>query len=201
MKIIGITGGVGAGKTSLLSYIKGRYRCRVLLADEVAHKVKEPEGPCYEELVALLGRIVLDETGQIQKEKMAGLVFADSVLLQKVNAIIHPAVKTWILKVIEEEKKAGQIDFLFIEAALLIEAGYENIVDELWYIYAGEEKRRKRLMESRNYTAEKIDGIFASQLKEEDYKKACSVIIDNSKSLTYAYGQIDKKLGEYLWEK
>ena len=73
-----------------------------------------------------------------------------------------------------------------------------DIVDEMWYIYAREEVRRRRLKESRNYTDEKIDAIMKSQLKEEIFRKYCSIVIDNSEGLPAAFRQIDRKLGEYL---
>ncbi len=81
MRLIGITGGVGAGKSTILEYIKAHYRCRVYLADQVAHAVKEPGQPCYEALVELLGREVLEENGQIHKGRMAERIFRDENLL------------------------------------------------------------------------------------------------------------------------
>lgn len=201
IKVIGITGGVGAGKTAVLSYISRKYNCRVILADEVAHLVKSPGQTCYNRLVALLSTEILEEDGTIHKGRMADKIFSSPSLLKDVNEIIHPAVKNFILSVIAEEKQKNCLDFLFIEAALLIEDGYLNIVDELWYIYANEEVRRKRLKNARNYTDTKVDSIMEKQLTEEEYKKHCSVIIDNSGSLLQAYGQIDRKLGEYLWQK
>ena len=163
MKVIGITGGVGAGKSALLTYIAEHYNCKIVLADEVAHKVKEPGTVCYEKLVALLSEEILNEDGTIHKSKMAEKIFASEEILEQVNAIIHPAVKEWILREIEKERNNGELDFFFVEAALLIEDGYLYIVDEMWYIYAREEVRRARLKASRNYSDEKIDSIFAKQ--------------------------------------
>ena len=80
----------------------------------------------------------------------------------------------------------------------MIEDGYLEIVDEMWYIYAREEVRRQRLRTTRNYPDEKIDAIMGSQLKEEEFRKYCNVVIDNSDTLTDANRQIDEKLGEYL---
>ena len=198
MKVIGITGGVGAGKSALLSYIAEKYHCRILLADEIAHKVKEPGQACYEELVRLLSPAILNEDGTIHKGKMAERIFESEDLLRKVNSLIHPAVKKMILDEIAATRAEEKIDFLFVEAALLIEDGYLDIVDEMWYIYAREEIRRGRLKESRNYSDEKIDAIMNSQLREEEFRKYCSVVIDNSEGLPAAFHQIDKKLGEYL---
>ena len=200
-KVIGMTGGVGAGKSQVLSYIKNKYNCRIIMADEVAHFVKEPGQKCYEQLVALLGTSVLAEDGQIHRERMAEKIFADKGLLSMVNQIVHPAVKEYILNSIEQEKKEQKLDFLFVEAALLIETGYGTVVDELWYLYAEEGIRRERLKKARGYSDEKIDRILNSQLSDEEFRVECSVVIDNSGTLEQTYQQIDKKLEEYLWNK
>lgn len=194
MKLIGITGGVGAGKSQILSYIEKRCRCRILLADQAAHEVKEPGQPCYLRLVALLGTGVLREDGSIDKGKMAAAIFSDERLLRQVNEIIHPAVKAYILAEIEKERAAGTKDAFFLEAALLIEDGYEQILDELWYIYADEGVRRERLKASRGYSEEKIEQIFSSQLSEQEFRKHCKVVIDNSRSLSDTYMQIEESL-------
>lgn len=198
MRTIGITGGIGSGKTKALAYIKDKYNCEVIFADEVAHKIKEPEEKCYHALVDLLGRDVLASDGRIDKGKMAEKIFGDKALLERVNGLMHPMVKEFIQeekKRLEEEKKT---DFLFVEAALLIEGGYENIVDELWYIYAKEETRRRRLKEARNYSDEKISDILKRQLSEEEFRKHCKVVIDNGEDIANTYKQIDKELEEYL---
>lgn len=198
MRIIGFTGGAGSGKTQVLAYIKEKYHCRVILADEVAHKVKEPGQECYEALVKLLGTEILSPDGQIDRAAMAEKIFAEDELLREVNELIHPAVKKYILAVIEQAHREEALDFLFIEAALLIEDGYENIVDELWYIYAAEPVRRARLKAFRAYSEEKIASILEKQLSEEEYRKHCKVVIDNSGSLAHTYRQVNGKLEEYL---
>ena len=192
MKVIGITGGVGAGKTKLLSYIAEHYNCRILLADEAANALKEPGMACYDQIVRLLGRKILNEDMTINRAKMAEGIFADAQLLTQVNEILHPAVKAYILEQIKLEREKGLIEFFFLEAALLIECGYQKIVDELWYISAAEEVRRARLKSARGYTDEKIDRIISAQLSEEDYKSQCDFIIDNSREEQWAYEQIDR---------
>lgn len=194
MKIIGITGGVGAGKSELLSYLVQNYSCRVLLADEVGNRVKEPGQPCYHALVKLLGESVLDGNKEIDRKRMADMIFGDEHLLQRVNAIIHPAVEDYIFEQIRIERERGQIAFFFVEAALLIECGYDRKLDELWYIYAEPEIRAKRLRESRGYSDEKIHGIMSSQLSDEEFRRVCKVVIDNSGTLEQAYEQIDAAL-------
>lgn len=201
MKVIGVTGGVGAGKSEVLDYLSAHHNCRVIKADQAAHQLEEPGGACFEPLIALLGAEILDAAGRIDRQKMAARIFADSGLLQKVNDIVHPAVKTYLLSEIEGEKKSGKRDFLFIEAALLIEEGYAEIVDELWYICANVSVRRQRLKAGRGYPDEKIDAIIKSQLSEEDFRKHCAVVIENNGALASVYEQIEKELGEDQWQK
>ena len=201
MKIIGITGGVGAGKSQVLEYLRRRSGCRVIIADQVAHALEEPGGACLEQIVDLLGQEILTADGSIDKGKMASRIFGDEKLLAQVNGIVHPAVKREICRVIEEERKAGRLQYLFIEAALLIEDGYEQIVDEMWYIHAKERIRRQRLKESRHYPDEKIDRIMQGQLSEAEFYRHCPVVIENNDTMESVYRQIEEKLGEDLWQK
>lgn len=199
VRIIGVTGGIGAGKSEILSYIKKHYNCRIYLADEVAHKVKEVGREAYEPLVKLLGRDVLDTDGSINRERMAQKIFADNQVLFQVNEIVHPAVRRFVEQAIADAKEKKDIELLFIEAALLIEAGYETIVDELWYIYATIDVRTKRLMENRGYSLKKVQSIIEKQLSEEEFKAHAHFVIDNSGELAKAYEQIDDKLEGYTW--
>ncbi len=198
MKVIGITGGVGAGKSRILNYLEEKYQARILMADQAAHRVKEKGQSCYEPLVRLLGREVLDEQGEIHKGRMAAMIFSEQKLLLQVNEIIHPEVRKYILGQIELERKKGEAKFFFLEAALLIEEHYDEICDELWYIYAEDSIRISRLMESRGYSREKALQIMKGQLLEEEFRKGCQFVIDNSGKLETALEQIDRKLGEYL---
>lgn len=194
MRFIGITGAIGAGKTEIINYIKMNYPCRVYLADEVAHLVKAKGTKGYLRLVELLGTGILDTDGEIHKGRMAERIFADVALLEQVNAIIHPLVQEFLLEKYEEAKGDPHCDFFFVEAALLIEAGYGDLVDEMWYVYASEEVRRKRLIQSRGYSDEKIQSIFSKQLSEEEFRMNCDFVIDNSGTKEDAFLQVDKRL-------
>ncbi len=195
--IIGVTGGVGAGKSTVLKYIGDNYNCKVVFSDDVANEIKMKGYPAYDELVRILGKEILGDDGEIDRRKMAAAIFNDAKKLEKVNKILHPAVNTFIINIIDEEKLKNRLDFVFVEAALLIENGYKDIVDELWYVYADEATRRKRLKDSRGYSDEKIDGILGQQLNDETYRLNSDFVIDNSKDLDSAGEQINKKLGEW----
>lgn len=195
MKVIGITGGIGAGKSQILDYIETKYKARILKADLIAHELQQPGQVCYQQLLECFGEKIQNQDGYIDRNKLAEAVFYEEGNLKKVNSIVHPAVKSYIINEIEKEQKRGYYDLFFIEAALLIEDGYEKICGELWYIYADEEIRRKRLAKDRGYSDEKTAAIFGRQLKEADFRKHCGAVIDNSGSLAASFAQIDKKLG------
>ena len=200
MKFIGVTGGVGAGKSRILEYIREHYPCEIYLADEVANLVKQPGTACFDALVGLLGEEVLDRDGQIHKGRMADKIFADPELLGQVNGMIHPAVKDFLLERLETAREKGDVGLFFVEAALLIECGYRDLVDEMWYIYADEEVRRDRL-KKRGYDQEKIARIMSSQLSDEMFRANCDFVIDNSASLEESFGQIDRKLEAFTWQE
>lgn len=199
MRLIGVTGGVGAGKSEVLNYIKKHYKCGIYLADEVAHLVKAKGEDCYYELVSLLGEEILLSDGEINKSAMAAKIFADDALLEKVNEIVHPQVRIYLEKRIKEAKEDPDTEIMFIEAALLIEAGYKELVDELWYIYADVDVRKVRLMSSRGYSEEKIRQIMEAQLSEDVFRKESDFVIDNSGTLADSYRQIRKKLKGFTW--
>ena len=201
MRFIGITGGVGSGKTAILNYIQKHYRCEVYLADRVAELLQEPGTDCFWALTALLGEEVKTPDGRIDRGKMAERIFANPDLLERVNGIVHPAVKIFLLERLEAAGKAGLAELFFVEAALLIECGYRDLVDELWYVYADEEVRIRRLREQRGYSSEKISEIMKNQLSEEIFRQNCDFVIDNSGSLEESYQQIDRKLEAYTWQE
>lgn len=198
MYAIGITGGIGCGKSAIMEHLAKNYNCDTLLADEAAHVVEMQGTECYQKLIRLLGNEIQDESLEIDRKKMAEVIFKDKTLLTKVNAIVHPAVKEMIRDRIKKLRQAGTVRFFFLEAALLIEDNYDEIVDEIWYIYSDEEIRRCRLRENRQYSDAKIDAIFEKQLSDQEFRKHCRFMITNNTCIEEALLQIDKKLEEYL---
>lgn len=215
MITIGVTGGVGAGKSEILRYLENRYNCRVLLSDDAAKELELKGRALYEPLVRLLSgsgpekeqamsdlpseeresegmphEALLLENGEINKAEMARRIFADEKLLQKVNELVHPAVNRYILDEIERERRSGAREFFVLESALLVENGYDRIVDSMWYIYCDREVRRERLRASRGYSDEKINRIMGNQVSEEEYRRACDIVIDNTGDLTAEDGAL-----------
>ena len=198
MKVIGITGGVGSGKSRVLSYLEEKHHAVICQADHVAWELQKPGQKCYLEIVEHFGTSILNEDKTINRKSLGQIVFGNDAQLQVLNAIMHPAVKCEIQKRISEEKANGRKLF-FLEAALLIEEHYDEICDELWYIYTSEQIRRQRLKESRQYSDEKIDAIMATQLSEEMFRKACKNVIENNSTFEDTGAKLDdaiEKLGE-----
>lgn len=201
MKFIGITGGVGAGKSEVLQFIRKHYKCEIYLADQVAHEIKRSGTECFEKLVELLGQDVLAPDGEIDKSAMADKIFQNKELLEQVNALIHPAVKQYLLQKYREAEQKGDAELFFVEAALLIECGYKQLVDELWYVYADRGVREERLRASRGYSREKITHIMEQQLTEDVFRENCDFIIDNSGSFQKTCEQIERKLEAFTWQE
>lgn len=190
MFLIGITGGVGAGKSEIISILSEVENSVVLRSDDLAKELMEPGHVLHDEIARQFASDhVMDENGILRKEVMAKSIFSDDEKRKKANAIIHPEVKKEITKRVDEEKSKGR-DFFFLEAALLLEDGYDAICDEIWYIYASEKTRMERLSTSRGYSAEKTASIIKSQLNEEEFRARCQRIIDNDGKLLTAREQV-----------
>ena len=195
MKVIGVTGGVGAGKSEVLGYIAKHWNATVVEADEVGYLVMRPGKACYSAIVDLFGTEIVKEDQTLDRELIAKIVFENKEMLAKMNGIVHPAVKEYIKKAIKREEE-NETNIFIVEAALLIEDKYDEICDELWYIYTDEAVRRERLKSSRHYTDEKITRMIASQPVEEVFRKACTVVIDNSGDFEATKRQIGDRLNK-----
>lgn len=198
MKILGVTGGVGAGKSTVLSYLEKRYLARVIQADEVGKLLQEPGQECYHRIVEAFGTEILREDGRIDRNQLASIVFTDAEKLELLNSIVHPAVRSYIIGEIEKEKEKEAVPFCVVEAALLLEDRYDLICDEIWYIYAEESVRIDRLAANRGYSGEKSRQIMQNQLPDRVYRGKCDFVIDNSSNFVEnTYEQIDKGLVEH----
>ena len=194
MKIIGITGGIGTGKSLVLSILKTKYDAYIVEADKVAHILMKKGEPAYIEIVNAFGNSVLDkETGELDRASLGSLVMNDKEKLNVLNSIVHPLVKDYILSDIEKKRKED-ITYYVIEAALLIQDGYKQICDEIWAIITDKDIRIERLKKNRNYTIEKADGFIKNQPSDDFF-------IDNSDRIIYNNtdeGDLIKAIDEIL---
>lgn len=198
MKVLGITGGVGAGKSTVLDYLNRRYHARIIEADKAAHFLMEPGQAVYYKVVEAFGSGILRGDQTIDRQKLGKIVFENQDRLIRLNGIVHPAVKEYIFGEIERERREKRVPFVAVEAALLIEDHYDTLCDEIWYIFAEEDIRRRRLYASRGYSAGKSDSIMRNQLPDEIFRESCQFVIDNSsESVQNTFEQIDKGLREH----
>ena len=119
MKVIGVTGGVGAGKSEVLGYIAKHWNATVVEADEVGYLVMRPGKACYSAIVDLFGTEIVKEDQTLDRELIAKIVFENKEMLAKMNGIVHPAVKEYIKKAIKREEE-NETNIFIVEAALLI---------------------------------------------------------------------------------
>lgn len=195
MKIIGITGGVGSGKSEVLRYLDEQYNAVVCQADFVAKNLQKRGTICYNKIVEHFGEDILDQDKRIDRPRLAQIVFKDQDELQALNAIVHPAVKESILRKIRQESRKGSRLFV-LEAALLLEEHYDEICDEVWYIYANAEVRKKRLKLSRGYSDEKIEDMFRAQKSRDEFLEKSDRAVDNSGNFDDTREQLDDMIKE-----
>ena len=180
--ILGITGGAGSGKTTVVECIKKIAPVVFLHCDVIAHELMQPKGASYDALIEEFGSSILEEninSSPISREKLAKIAMATKESRNRLNEITHPLVRKAIeqkLDLLQKEQFSG---IVIIEAALLIEAGYKEICDELWYVHAPIEDRKRRMRQNRGYTEQKIDNILAGQLSEQQFLANADVVIEN----------------------
>jgi len=175
MLVIGVTGNLGTGKTTVCQMLVD-LGARHIEADEVGHEVLQQDKQARKQIVAAFGKSILNSSGEIDRDKLAKLVFDDKAALARLNRITHPRILRLVKQKIEEYRKAGA-GVVVIEAALLIEAGWKSQVDQLWVTTAPEATIVKRLMKSRGMSEEQIlDRLRAQMPQEEKTKQADAVI-------------------------
>ncbi len=192
MKVLGITGGVGSGKSEVLRYLEEEYGAYVCQMDETAKELQKSGTDCFRKIIGHFGDRVLGPDGELDRAELGRIVFTDGEELSALNDIVHPAVLRWVREDIEQKRAEGRRLYV-VEAALLTETGGE-LCDSLWYIYTEEHVRRERLKASRGYTDEKITQMIASQPAEERFRAACTAVIDNSGDFEDTKRQIGERL-------
>ncbi|MBE5960996.1 MAG: dephospho-CoA kinase [Lachnospiraceae bacterium] len=191
MRVIGLTGGIGSGKSWVAEVIREEMHWEVIYTDDVAREQMKKGGASYFAVVKEFGEEILSTDGEIDRGKLAKIVFEDKTRLMKLNSLTHPLVRTYVLNEIARFRKENK-EAVLIETALLIEAGYQEFCDEVWYVHAPESERRERLKKSRGYSDEKVDTLFVKQRNEKEFFDIATKVIENPDETTPAdiIGQI-----------
>jgi len=177
MIIIGLTGNIGSGKSTVARHLK-KLGAKVIDADQVARAVVAPGEPALAEIVEQFGPAVLNPDGTLNRSKMGAIVFADPSARAKLNSITLPRIRSAIRREIERHRPDTRV--LVLEAPLLIEAGLRQGVDEIWVVKINEAEQLKRVRERDNLTAEEAVMRLKAQLPQEEKLKYADRIIDNS---------------------
>ena len=196
MKVYGITGGSGTGKSEVIKMLQQNFGGCVIMSYDVSRELMQKGNISYQLIVEYFGRDILMDDGEIDRKKLADHVFNNKEALEKLNSMTHPYVKDEIRKLIAEAEASGECRFVALESAILLECGYEDICDEFWYVYTKPEIRRQRMKETRNYSDEKVDSVMRNQQPDEVFFEQCSFVIKNNTTLSDVYAQLKKKLDQ-----
>jgi len=203
MLIIGLTGNIGSGKSTVARHLES-LGAKVIDADRVAREVVLPGAPALREIVETFGPGVLKDDGTLDRKKLGATVFADPAARARLNGITHPRINEAIRRQITEySTHADSCDYggvLVIEAALMIEVGLHQNVDEVWVVKTDEEDQIRRLARRDDLTPEEARLRLATQLTQaEKLKHACRVI-DNSGDSAETIKQVDRHWADFLQE-
>ncbi len=183
--ILGITGGVGSGKTTVVEQIQKTVPTVFLHCDVIAHELMQPGGASYEALVKEFGEKILEDEKKenairaISHARLSETAMATEASRQRLNRLTHPLVQKKVKEELLRLTAEAYRGVVVIEAALLIEAGYKSICDSIWYVHAPLADRIRRMKEKRGYSEKKISDILAGQLSEEEFLANADVVIEN----------------------
>lgn len=193
MIVIGLTGGIGTGKSTVSDYLRKK-GCIILDADEISRKMTEAGMPALLIIQNVFGDEVINTDGSLNRHKLGDIVFNDKDKLQKLQQIITTEVVDNINRKLSQLQSENCDNIVVIDAPLLFECGMENITDENWLVITDMSIRIKRVKERDNLSEEQIIARINNQMSQEDKEKISDYILDNSGSLQQLYEQIDEKL-------
>ena len=185
---LGLTGGIASGKTAVAAMLR-EMGFAVLDADSLAHTLIEPGEPVYDEVVREFGASILDAGNRVDRTKLASVVFADPAKLVRLNAIVHPRVEAVIHQQFAEWSRNSTRDAAFVEAALLVEAGYHKNLDGLVVTWCRPEQQLARLR-TRGLSDEDARRRIAAQLPIAEKLRYATEKIDCSGSLEDTRAQV-----------
>lgn len=188
--IIGLTGGIASGK-SVVSRMLAERGALVIDADKVGHEAYAPGSDCYRDVVAAFGQDIVAADGQIDRKALGGKVFGDPAQRKRLEGIVWP----WMRRTMEERftrLRDEAVPVVVLEAAVLIEADWIPLVDQVWVVLASPEIARRRVMERNGLTAEQADQRIAAQLTNDQRALQAQTVIDNSGTIEELEGRVEE---------
>jgi dephospho-CoA kinase len=193
MKIIGLTGGIGSGKSTVSEFL-AELGANIIDADKLGHEALKPKTKAWHEIVSAFGRQVLNPSGTINREKLGTIVFSNTEARTRLNQIMHPRIHDMVATKLEKYRRQ-RVDIVVIEAPLLLEADWASLVDEVWVTTAPEATVLKRLGERTKLSERELQARIRSQLPSEERIKHADVVINTDCNLD----ELKVKIKE-LWQ-
>jgi len=178
VKTIGLTGGIGSGKSTVATMLEG-LGAKVIHADAVGHEVYLPQSEGWRRVTEAFGRKVIGPDGAIDRKQLGAIVFADPAALKQLNAIIHPLIAEEIQRRIQSWRSSGVVCPIVVEAAVLIEANWLSLVDEVWLVTASKQAVVDRLGTQRGLSGAEAEKRIAAQLEDAERRRFADIIIEN----------------------
>ena len=181
MLVIGLTGGIGSGKTTVSGFLE-ELGAEVIDADKVGHVTYLPDMPAWRDLIDTWGEDLLQPSREVDRKKLGAIVFSDPANLEKLNSIVHPRMRDIMNDRIEAFRGEGK-QVVVVDAAILIEAKWTSLVDEVWVTAAPEDVVVQRVMARNGWDEEQVRSRMASQMPAEERQSYAQVVIDTNASL------------------
>ena len=190
-RIIGLTGGIASGKSTVTSYLKEK-GYPVIDADRVVHDLQAPGGELYRALVEHFGRDILLDTGDLNRPALAQRIFSSQKEIAWSNQVQGEIIRKALAR--ERDRLAKTEDLLFMDIPLLIEQGYLDWFDQVWLVYVTEETQLQRLMERNSLREVQARDRLVAQMPLDEKKAFVNLVIDNNSKRDRLYQQIDRAL-------
>jgi dephospho-CoA kinase len=194
MLTIGVTGGIGSGKSTVTKFLE-ELGAPIIDADKVGHAIYAPDGPAYREVIAAFGAQILDPDGTIDRRKLGPIVFADASALKRLNSIVHPKMFARMREMVQQLRTGGERKPIVVEAAILIEANWQALFDEIWLVLASKAQVVERIEHDRGLLPEQTEARIRAQLSDEEREKHSTLVITNNGTI----GELHEKVAQ-LWQ-
>jgi len=182
MLTIGLTGGIGSGKSTVAKML-AELGAPSFDADKVGHDIYSPGGPAYHDVIAAFGQGIVAPDGTIDRKRLGPIVFADPAQLKRLEAIVHPKMFERMREMVARMRAEGVTAPIVIEAAILIEAHWQPLFDEIWLVMAPREHVIRRIEMERGLKPEQTEARIKAQLSDEERRRHCTLVIDNGGSI------------------
>ncbi len=194
MLTIGLTGGIGSGK-STVSKLLAELGAPIIDADKVGHAIYAPDGPAYPDMMAAFGEGILALDRTIDRKKLGPIVFADPAALKRLNSIVHPKMFARMREMVDAVRTGGERKPIVIEAAILIEANWQPLFNEIWLVVASRDRVIERVERDRGLKPEQTEARIKAQLSDDDRRKYATTVVTNNGTID----ELRTKVGD-LWQ-